>query len=69
MAEVTEYRGVNRKMAVDLMAIAFGIERERAYRITQIADEFGISAVPVTGGLFRVFPIADGNYVIEDHRG
>ena len=68
MADVLEFCNVTRKQAVDIMAMAFEMERERAFRITQIADEFSLNAVPVPGGLFRVLANGNGTYNVEDHR-
>ena len=69
MADVTEYHDVPRNLTITLIQIAFGLDRERGYRITRIADEFGIKAEPVTGGLFRVISNGNGTYTVEDHRG
>lgn len=66
MAEVTEFHNMTRKQTVDLIAMLFGFTRDRALRVTQIANEFGISTAPVPGGLFLVTPIGS-NYNLDYH--
>lgn len=66
MAEVTEFLNVTRKQAVDLIAALFAFDRDRALRLTQIADEFTLATAPVPGGLFRVLPNGR-NYDIQYH--
>jgi len=66
MAEVTEFYNVTRKQAVDVIAAMFSFPRDRALRMTQIADEFTISTAPVPGGLVRVIPNGS-NYDVQYH--
>lgn len=66
MAEVTEFHNMTRKQTIDLISALFAFERDRALRVTQITDEFGLDAEPVPGGLFRVFPNGR-NYDLEYH--
>lgn len=66
---MTEYPDVPRNLTLTLIQMAFGLERERAARIIQIADVFGIDAEPTPGGLFRVIANGDGTYTVQDDRG
>jgi hypothetical protein len=69
LVAITEYPDMPRNLTITLIQMAFDFPRDRGYRITQIADQYGMDAEPVAGGLFRVFANGDGTYTVEDHRG